>query len=296
MSQKKVKVENKRKTVGLALGGGSAKGLAHIGVIKALTEIGVPIDYIAGTSIGALVGGWFALSGNISSMEDFVSSLKIKERKILSKVSFRGGHPHLGNESITSVIDDHFGAHRLEECKIPFRAVATDVKKGDEVILSEGSMAEAIKASAALPIIFDPVEIGGRTLIDGGIANPVPADVVRDMGADIVIAVDVITKWVDISSLTGESLSIRNIQPVFSGVISILGYQVAREKLKNADIVIKPPVSGYKMLDFRQAEDIIAAGYKTTRSQYGEICRLIGRENPKKNALDEFWEFVFGLE
>lgn len=296
MPRKKIPPEKKRKTVGIALGGGAAKGLAHIGVLKALEEARVPIDFIAGTSMGAVVGGWYAMDGNIASMEEFVSALERKERESLAKMSIKKGRPRVKDESIMKIIDKHFGERRFESCKIPFRAVATDVKNGDEIIISEGKIANAIKASAAIPIIFDSVEIGGKYLVDGGMVNPIPADVVREMGADIVLAVDVSTKWFDVSSLSGSSLSLRNIQSIFYALIAVFGYQISKEKLKKADVVIKPPVLGYKMLDFRRAEDIIAAGYKTARGHYGEICRLAGCEPPKRNALDEFWEFVLGLE
>jgi NTE family protein len=296
MPGKKILLEKKRKTIGIALGGGAAKGLAHVGVLKALEEARIPIDFVAGTSMGAVVGGWYAMDGDIASMEEFVSALEKKDRKSLAQVSIKKGRPKVKDESIMKIIDKHFGERRFESCKIPFKAVATDVKNGDEVVISEGKIANAIKASAAIPIIFDSVEIGGKVLVDGGMVNPIPADVVREMGADIVIAVDVSTKWFDVSSLSGSSLSLRNIQSIFYALIAVFGYQISKEKLKKADIVIKPPVLGYKMLDFRRAEDIIATGYKTARGYYGDICRITGCEPPKKNALDEFWEFVLGLE
>jgi NTE family protein len=246
--------------------------------------------------MGAVVGGWYAMDGDIASMEDFVSALEKRDRASLAKVSIKKGRPKVRDGSIMKIIDNRFGERRFESCKIPFRAVAADVKNGDEVILSEGKLATAIKASAAIPIIFDSVEVEGKALVDGGIVNPIPADVVRDMGADIVIAVDVSTKWLDMSIFADNPLSLRNIQSAFYALIAVFGYQISKEKLKKADIVIKPPVLGYKMLDFRRAEDIIAAGYKTARGQYGDICRLVGCEPPKKSALDEFWEFVLGLD
>jgi len=286
----------KRKTVGVALGGGASKGLAHIGVLKALKEINVPIDFIAGTSMGALVGGWYALDGDISSMEDFVSALERKERKSLAKISLTKGRPRIKDEPVTAIIEKHFGAHRLENCKIPFWAVATDVKNGDEIILSEGKMTDAIKASTAIPIIFSPVEISGKTLADGGIVNPVPADVVRQMGADIVIAVDVSSRWFDVSSFSANFLSLKTIQTVLYSLIAVFGYQVAKEKLKKADIVLNPPVLNYEWLDFREAEHIIAAGYKTAKDSFGKICRICECKLPPKGALEEFWDFVLGID
>jgi len=294
--KKKVLPGEPRKKIGLALGGGASKGLAHIGVLKALEEARIPIDMIAGTSMGAVVGGWYAAGGDISSMEGIISSFKKREKNMLAKVSLRKGKPKLRDGSIMDIIDKHFGNIKMDECKIPFRAVATDVKNGDEIVLSEGKMSDNIRASAAIPVIFDPVDIGDRTLVDGGLINPVPADVVRDMGADIVIAVDVSTHWFDVSAFPAGSLTIRNLHSIFYAMVSVLGYQLSKEILKKADIVIRPPVLGYKWLDFRKSEDIIATGYKTAKSSMTDICGIAGCELPEKDMLEKFWDFVFNIE
>jgi len=285
-----------RKKIGVALGGGASKGLAHIGVLKALEDARVPVDFIAGTSMGAVVGGWYALNGNISSMEEVVSGFKRKERDMLAKISLVKGKPKLRDGSIMDIIDKNFGKKDMADCKIPFSAVATNVKNGDQVVLSKGKIAEAIKASASIPIIFNPIEIDKKVLVDGGLINPVPADVVRDMGADIVIAVDVSTHWFDVSSFSAGSLSIRNIHSIFHAMISVLGYQLSKNIIKTADVVVRPPVLGYDWFDFRKAEAIIAAGYKTAKSSMAEICKATGCEPPPKDALEKFWDFVFNLD
>ncbi|MFA5052620.1 MAG: patatin-like phospholipase family protein [Parcubacteria group bacterium] len=282
----------KRKTIGIALGGGASKGLAHIGVLKALNEARIPIDFIAGTSMGALVGGWYAMDGDISSMEDFISALQKRERKSLAKISLKKGQPRIKNEFIMKIIERQFGSHRIENCKIPFKAVATNVKTGDEIILAKGKMADAIKASTAIPIVFDPVEVNGKILADGGLVNPVPADVVRKMGADIVIAVDVSTQWFDVSAFSANLLNLKNIESAVYSLIGVFGYQIAKERLKRADMVLNPPVLGYRWLDFSEAEHIIAAGYKTAKDSYDKICRLTKCKLPEKGALEEFWGFV----
>ena len=290
------KREKKRKKIGIALGGGASKGLAHIGVIRALEEYGIPIDYVSGTSMGALIGGWYALNGNIDSVEKIVSDLKRKDNILLTEIIRKNGKPLLKDRSILNIIDREFGDARIEDCKIPFSAVATDVKNGAEVVLDKGLLAPAVKASAAIPVVFDPVKIDDRLLVDGGLINPVPANVVRDMGADIVIAVDVSTHWFDISAFPAGSLNWRNIYSVFNAMLSVLGYQISRDILKKADVVIKPPVLGFDLFDFKSAGHIIRCGYKETRNSMGNICSLSGCSAPKRSPMEKFWDFVFDLD
>ncbi|MDD5098976.1 MAG: patatin-like phospholipase family protein [Candidatus Colwellbacteria bacterium] len=288
--------ETKRKKIGLALGGGASKGLAHIGVIRALEEFQIPIDFIAGTSMGSLVGGWYAMERNIDSVETIISDLKRKDNILLTEIVRKNGKPILKDESILNIIDRRFGDFKIEDCEIPFCAVATDVKNGEEVLLKSGKMAPAIKASSAIPIVFDPVKIEDRLLIDGGFINPVPADVVRDMGADIVIAVDVSTHWFDLSSFPAGQIKWRNIYSVFDALISVLDYQISRGILKKADIVVKPSVLGFEWFDFRSAGNIIRAGYTETRKSMGDICSIAGCLSPKRTAMEKFWDFVFDLD
>jgi len=286
----------KRKKIGLALGGGASKGLAHIGVIRALEEYGIPIDYVAGTSMGALVGGWYSLYGSIDSVEELITDLKRKDNILLTEIIRKNGKPLLKDRSILNIIDREFGDAKIEDCKIPFCAVATDIKDGSEVVLDRGSLADAMKASAAIPIVFDPVKIGDKMLIDGGLINPVPANVVRAMGADIVIAVDVSTHWFDISAFPAGSLNWRNIYSVFNAMLSVLGYQISRDILKKADVIIQPPVLGFDLFDFKSASHIIRCGYRETRNAMGNICSLSGCVSPKRSQMEKFWDFVFDLD
>jgi len=295
LRKKRVKKELGRKKVGLALGGGASKGLAHIGVIRALQEFNIPIDYIAGTSMGALVGGWYAMNGDIDSVEGILNDLKKKNNNLLKEIVKRNGKPLLKDRSILNIIDRQFGDFKIEDCKIPFSAVATDVKNGAEVIIRSGKIASAIKASAAIPIVFDPVKIDDHLLIDGGFINPVPANVVRDMGADVVIAVDVSTHWFDMSSFPSGALKWRNIYSVFNALLSVLDYQISREILKKADIVVKPPVLGFELFDFKSTGHIIRTGYIETRKNMDGICSLTGCLSPKRSTMEKFWDFLFDL-
>ncbi|MFQ5640823.1 MAG: patatin-like phospholipase family protein, partial [bacterium] len=176
------------KKIGLALGSGSARGLAHIGVIKALDEMGIYVDYVAGTSIGALVGAVYA-SGNIETLEDVVLKLDWKKIINLFDIVFpRSGL--LDGKKITDFIRQHVKGQNIEDLALPFCAVATDLTTGKEVSLAQGDVIEAIRASISIPGILTPVKKGNMVLVDGGLVNPVPVSEARKMGAEFVIAVD----------------------------------------------------------------------------------------------------------
>jgi NTE family protein len=174
--------------VGLALGSGSARGWAHIGVIRALAESGVRVDYIAGTSIGAIVGAVYA-SGKIDSLENVILQLDWKKIVYFFDVVFPKSGLIDGNK-VADFIRSYVGEMNIEDLPIPFCAVSTDLATGNEVVIKEGDIIEAIRASISVPGIFTPVKKDDMTLVDGGLVNPVPVCVAREMVADFVIAVD----------------------------------------------------------------------------------------------------------
>lgn len=179
---------SKRKKIGLALGSGSSRGWSHIGVIKALIENDIPIDLIAGTSIGAYVGAITASDG-IGEFEKIVLDMDWKRVVSLLDISVsRTGV--LDGRKVLDLAEDVMMTKTFKELRIPLRVVAADLKKGEEIILSNGSVRDAVRASIAIPGIFRPVELNGILCVDGGILNPVPVNVVKDMGADLIIAVD----------------------------------------------------------------------------------------------------------
>lgn len=181
---------NRKNKTALVLGTGGARGLAHIGVIKALEENNIPIDIITGTSIGALVGGVYAAGIKVNRMENIVSEVnKLMVAKILMPKLFAPGF--IDNKRIIDFIKDLVGDVKIENLKIPFAAVATDLITGEEVIFNKGLLSEALMASIAIPTLFQPVLINGRYLIDGGLSNPLPISVVLEMKANKVIAVNV---------------------------------------------------------------------------------------------------------
>ena len=181
-----------RQKIGLTLSGGSALGLAHIGVLKALEEEGIPIDMISGTSMGALIGAWYAKEGNSAILEEIASGIDWKREAHLVDLNLGllwKGFIH--GQKVKSLLTHLIGDIEFRDLRIPFAAVATDAQSMEEIVLSEGSVIEAIRASISLPAIFTPARWHGRLLIDGGVVNPMPVDVVRKMGAEKVIASNV---------------------------------------------------------------------------------------------------------
>ena len=176
------------KNIGLALGSGSARGWAHIGVIRALADADIEVKCIAGTSIGSLVGAAFALN-KIDALEAFARQLDRKQIALFLDVTFpRSGL--IDGEKITDFFHSHVRETKIEELSLPYCAVATDLSTGREALLTEGDLIEAIRASISVPGIFSPLRKNGGFLVDGGLVNPVPVSAARNMGADYVIAVD----------------------------------------------------------------------------------------------------------
>jgi NTE family protein len=179
--------------VGLALSGGAVRGIAHIGVLKALEEESIPVDMIAGTSAGAFIGACYAKEGSVALLQEI--TLGIDWRKLarladLNLISLGKGFVH--GQEVKSILRSLIGDVEFEDLKIPFAVVAADAQSMEEIVINKGSVVEAVRASVSMPVIFTPVKWGDRFLIDGGVVNPLPVDVVRNMGAEIVIAVNVL--------------------------------------------------------------------------------------------------------
>lgn len=176
--------------IGLALGGGSARGWAHIGVIRTLAEAGIKPDIVCGTSIGALVGAAY-VAGELDPLETWVRSLRLQTVVSFLDLSLNGGL--IKGDKLIDFFREHFVDRDIRKLDRPYGAVATDLQRGREVWLREGRVTDAVRASIALPGLFTPVQVEGRWLVDGGLVNPVPVSLCRAMGADFVIAVDLNT-------------------------------------------------------------------------------------------------------
>ncbi|MFO8062635.1 MAG: patatin-like phospholipase family protein [bacterium] len=182
----------KKKKLGLALGGGAAKGLAHIGILKVLEENDIRIDFVSGTSMGAIIGAMYASGMSASEIESVATGLDKKEAASLFRITLDGAG-FINGERITGLLEDVIHKKKFTEMEIPFACVACDIVTGREIVFTEGNIINSLRASMSIPGIFSPVKNEGNVLVDGGLVNPVPADTVRDLGADRVLAVNVLT-------------------------------------------------------------------------------------------------------
>jgi NTE family protein len=271
---------NNEKKVGLALGSGGVKGLAHIGVLKVLVENNIPIDYIAGTSIGSLVGAVFSAYKDIEKIEKIVLDTNWKHALALLDPSWRGGI--IKGNKVEKLITSWLPNISFLELKIPLTIVATDILSGQKVNLNSGNLISAIRASSAVPPVFKPVKYNDYMLVDGGISNPVPANIAREMGADLVIAVNL-----DSGNFNGNSTN-HHITPSDVSLtktsiraLNIMRYYLARKYLNLADVVIEPLVPeiglvGWnKFFDRNQAKKIIEAGQKAAQDAIPEIKKIL---------------------
>ncbi len=255
--------------IGLALGGGGAKGLAHIGVLEVLQENEIPISAIAGTSMGALIGGMYALENDIDVVYEYVS--QTINGKLLS-VFFdlpQGGGFSSGRRAL-QLIDAFVDKKTFRQTKIPFAAVTTDVQNGNPVALKSGPLATAIRASISYPPVFDPVRVGKRLLIDGGIAAEVPVAQACALGIDRVIAVNVDDdyRFNNAKNMTPAALSRASLK--------LLMRSVAAYSSAGADVVVAPKVGDISVwMDFGKLDDIILRGRKAAEKALPQIRALL---------------------
>lgn len=258
----------RHKKIGLALGSGGLKGFAHIGVLKVLEENHIPIDYIAGTSAGAIIGGLYAMNSSILLAEKLAQQLDYQD---LIKVFF-DPRLHLGlvgGDNATQFLEQYIGNTKIEDLKIPFRAIASDIQTGQIVIFDKGKLSTALRASSSVPFIFTPVHYRGHYLIDGGASQPVPAETVKKMGADIVIAVNLD------DSYFAESSAKITMTGLLKNSINLLHYQLSKENVKNADIVINPEVPDISWLRIKRAKQLIKKGEEATRKVIPHLLKLL---------------------
>lgn len=289
-----------RPTVGLVLSGGGAKGMAHVGVLRVLEEMQVPVDMVVGTSAGSAVAALYATGMSVAEIEkrflelDWVSSFRddpgrafkpVRRKQddwrlpLVPGLGVRSDGFHLGGGLVTgqnlgfilneltrnaALVED------FDQLPIPFRAVATDLETGVEVVIDRGNLAEAIRASMSIPGVYAPVERSGRLLVDGGVANNLPVSVARDMGADVVIAVDI----------TDPLLSNEDIREAFSVVGQLTTLMTRRNTddqlalLRDSDVLIRPNLEGFTSADFYDGAALFELGATATREHAVELRRL----------------------
>jgi NTE family protein len=256
-----------RKKIGLALSGGGARGFAHVGVLDVLAEHEIPIDYIAGTSIGSFVGGAFATGMTVAELEKLAKSVKWRH---MTRPSF-SPRALLSNAPMAGFIRRNFPVTTFEELKIPFTAVACDLVTGKEVRLREtGDLVSAIRASCAVPAVFLPVKNGeGTFLVDGGMASLVPIDAVREMGADVIIAVDLLSSGAPFNRPPRTAIGI-----LFSSAMNLVRSAAGNQKYK-ADLVITPKIAHIRPDRLNQRDECFALGKEAALAEIAEIKRVV---------------------
>ena len=298
-----------RPTVGLALGGGSARGLAHVGVLQWLEEHRIPVDYVAGTSMGSIIGGLYAAgmsSSEIASAlrdadwdqyfigdvpfadKNFRREQDAREYPVRLVYGLKGGFRlpqglepgHLLGSMLDRLTLPYSDIGTFDDLPIPYRAVATDLEKAERVVLKEGVLPQAIRASMAIPGVFTPVIIDGKLLGDGGLLDNVPADVVKSMGADVVIAVDV-------GSKPADRTYIQSFAGMIDQAITVMMVSRTRETLSKADIIIAPELKSVGSTDWRQSDKIARLGYESAQTKERFLSTLTLDPDSWKAHLEE---------
>jgi NTE family protein len=249
----------RRPRIGLALGGGFARGIAHLGVLRVLEAHHIPIDCIAGTSVGALIAAGYATGVPLAKMEHRGATTQFKDfgKWTLSRMGFAS------NERLERYLSQVSTHKRFEDAKIPLAIAATDLGTGEAVYFTEGDIGPALRASCAYPGLFLPVEHQGRVLVDGFLAAPVPVDAVKRMGAEFVIAV-----YLD-SAPADEKPA--NVLEVIGRAFSIMARNASRVWRQKSDVILEPDVGHFAWDDFGQAQKLIAAGEACTRAALPRI-------------------------
>jgi NTE family protein len=284
--------------VGLALGTGAALGHATIGVLKVFKREGIPVDMIAGTSMGSLIAGCYAAGYEPEEIEEMAVRIDkswVYENLFWDLTVLRSGI--FQGETLLRFIRTYLGSREFSDMDIPFACVAADIETGEEVVLKSGRVAESIRASCGLPIIFVPFHLNGRYLVDGGLVNPVPTRVLADLGADILIAVNLtmpagdrphggpyaqkplLERPVSLASLrdaaTPQLLKNPHIFDVFFNMIYTMEYEVAQSRLEMAHVVLHPDLKGFSWTELHRAREIIKAGERAAEEALPRIKALI---------------------
>ena len=301
----------KRPKVALVLCGGGAKGAAHIGAIKVLEEVNMPVDMVVGTSIGGLVGGMYAMGYNAAEMDSIVAGCdwkyllsdnsysrrdesfteKVLDSKYILKIPFYSVNPDVKDSPVsrlpaglisgqnvlnllTGISMGYQERMDFSNLPIPFACVAADLSTGKQVVLDKGELPLCMRATMAIPGVFAPVEIDGKVLVDGGIINNFPVDVAKSMGADIIIGVDIKNDYPGPENL-------KSMPQVFAQMIALMGNESYQRNLKEVDILIKPDVSNYSTYSFNKPAiaQLTKNGYAAAKEKYAELQDLANKLN-----------------
>ncbi|TDK24960.1 patatin-like phospholipase family protein [Luteimonas aestuarii] len=251
--------------IGLALGGGAAKGFAHIGVIKMLEANGIQVDVVSGTSAGSVVGAFYASGMDAFRMQE--RAVALDESSLRDVRLFSGGL--VRGQALEDYINTEINRLPIERMRKPFAAVATRLDTGDRVVFVRGNTGQAVRASSSVPGVFEPVRIGERSYVDGGVVSPVPVDAARQLGADLVIAVDISSKAAG-NTPTGMA-------GIVNQSIMIMGQTLGRQELARAEVVIRPQVNDIGPVSFQQRNAAILEGERAALAALPQIRTAIAQ-------------------
>ncbi len=256
--------EPRRLKLGLALGGGFARGLVHIGVLKALDDASIPIDFVAGTSVGSIIGACYCAGMTAGELEEVARAARFKDfaRWTFSRYGF------CSNDRITRFCDRVLRVTSFEDLKIPLAVTATDFHTGEAVIFTKGPLIAPIRASCAYPGMFHPVEIDGRSYIDGMLAYGVPTTPLRAMGAERVLGIYLSAHW-------AQNRAPRHMFEVIGQCFSIAQERMCELWKKDADLIVEPNVDGFAYDCFDRAGDLIALGESSVRAIVPQLRALL---------------------
>ena len=257
-------VEERVPGIGLALGGGFARGIAHIGVLKVLEEENIPIHFVAGTSVGALIGAAYCSGLSIEECEQFAARVRFKHfaRWTLSRFGFASSQRMIG------FLNTLLKVKTFEDLRIPLAVTATDFSTGEGVVFHSGPLVDPVRASCAYPGMFLPVEIDGRSYIDGMLAYAVPTPPLRRMGADCVVGIYLSAHW-------SNARPPRHVFEVIGQCFSIAQSKLSESWMKDANLVIEPDVSGFSFDCFDRAQELIAAGEAAMRAVLPQVRGIL---------------------
>jgi NTE family protein len=258
-------------SIGLALGGGFARGIVHVGVLKVLEQEGIPVSFVAGTSVGALIGAAYCSGVSPAELEEIADRVRFKDlaRWTLSRYGFAT------NLRMITFLKKILKVHSFEELQIPLAVTATDFGSGEGVVFRSGPLVDAVRASCAYPGVFLPVKVNGRLLVDGMLAHSLPTKPARDMGADKVLAVSLRSHW------KGSTDGPRHIFDVIGQCFSIAQDVNCAQARTCADLVIEPDVTGFRYDDFERSAALINIGEEATRAAMPVIRKWLEVEKAK---------------
>jgi NTE family protein len=252
--------------IGIALGGGGARGFSEVGVLRVFEQEKIPISFVAGTSVGSLVGAMYADTGRVLDAEFHAVAATDEDLFDYAALSFLSGG-FVKGEKLETFLNRRLKHRNIEDFVVPYAAVATNLRTGRTVIFEKGPASRAVHASSAIPGVFVPVEIAGETYVDGGVTNPIPADVVRAKGCDVVVAVS-------IPAAVPKAAPRSSIEVAFHAV-TVMSAEIGRLRAREADVVITPDVGEVAYDDFTQKKRLIEAGEAAARQALPAIRAVI---------------------